>query len=447
MQNILIIGAGRSSIYLIQYLIQQRIENNWRIKIADMSVQLVQEKIGGTDLPNVEAVAISIEDEKERMQLITWADIVISIMPPVFHDVIADDCLRLKKHLFTASYVSKHIQDMKNDIAANNLFFMCEMGLDPGIDHVSALHCIDNIHRENGKILSFKSYCGGLVAPESDNNPWHYKISWNPRNVVLAGKGTALYYKNNKVSLIPYHRIFTQIESLQVPEMGLWEGYANRNSLSYRSLYKLDDVPDFIRGTIRHKGFCESWNALVQLGFTDENCIIENASNLSFKQITAALIGLQNEENVESEVSKILQINVDGKIMQNLRWLGIFSDNLIGKNNVSLADILQLLLEEKWKLSPQDKDMVILQHEFIYLQNNVKKKLISYLVDIGLDSKKTSMAKLVGLPLALSVEAFIQGAFGNISGVHIPSGEAIYPIMMEKLKANGIIFKELISDL
>jgi saccharopine dehydrogenase-like NADP-dependent oxidoreductase len=446
MQNILIIGAGRSSIYLIQYLISKSISKNWQIKIADVNIDAVKDKIGTSDFKNVEAVLLEIENTNERIALITWADVVISLMPPTFHDIIANDCLLHNKHLFTASYVSKYLQEINDKVAERGIFFMCEMGLDPGIDHVSALHCIDKIHTENGKIISFKSYCGGLVAPESDDNPWHYKISWNPRNVVLAGKNTAMYYKKNRINLIPYHRIFKDIAKLNIDGMGEWEGYANRNSLSYRQLYNLNYVPDFIRGTIRHKGFCESWNALVKLGFTDENCILHNCENLTFQEITCALLNVDNNENIELKCAEYLQEKIESNVMKNLRWLGVFSEDKLNKTDVSLADILQLLLEKKWKLSSDDKDMVILQHEFIFKQDKSIKKMISCLVDIGVDSKKTSMAKLVGLPLALCVEAFIDGDFGNITGVQIPTHKNIYPVMMRKLMENGIYFNETITD-
>lgn len=440
MLQILVLGAGRSSIYLIEYLLNKSSEMNAQIVVADMYLEAAVNKVGNNK--NAIAKQINTEDSEQRKSLISEADIVVSLMPPVLHDVIAQDCLELKKHLFTASYVSEAIKNMREEVEKRNLLFFCEMGLDPGIDHMSALKMIDDIQAKGATIVSFKSYCGGLVAPESDDNPWHYKISWNPRNVVLAGKGTAQYYHDNKISLIPYNRIFTDIDYLQIPQLGTWEGYANRNSLPYRNLYHLHNTPNFIRGTIRHTHFCSSWNALVQLGYTDENCTLLDVENKTYNDITASLLTHIEGNSTEEKCCTFLNVKQTDIIFQNLQWLGIFSQNTISKKHVSLADILQQLMEEKWKLNKGDKDMVILHHEVEYMLDNKRYKQTSTLIDKGENEIKTSMAKLVGTPLALMVEAIAKGEIKEYTGVRIPVDANVYNLILPKLDSLGISFVE-----
>ncbi|MBC7438437.1 MAG: saccharopine dehydrogenase NADP-binding domain-containing protein, partial [Flavobacterium sp.] len=280
MRNILIIGAGRSASSLIKYLLDKSDQENLHLTIGDLSLSLAQQKTNNHQ--NATAIALDICDENQRKTEIQKADIVISMLPAHLHIEVAKDCIAFKKHLVTASYISDAMQALDEDAKANNLIFMSEVGLDPGIDHMSAMKIIDEIRAKGGKMILFESFCGGLVAPESDNNLWNYKFTWAPRNVVLAGQGgAAKFIQEGTYKYIPYHKLFRRTEFLEVEGYGKFEGYANRDSLKYRSIYGLEDVLTLYRGTIRRVGFSKAWNMFVQLGMTDDTYLIDNSETIS----------------------------------------------------------------------------------------------------------------------------------------------------------------------
>ena len=285
MRNILIIGAGRSASSLIQYLLNKSTQENLHLTIADISLELAQRKTNNH--PNATAIALDITNESQRHAEIAKADIVISMLPAHLHIEVAKDCIIYKKHMVTASYVSDAMQELDAAAKENGLIFMNEIGLDPGIDHMSAMKVIEEIREKGGKIILFESFCGGLVAPESDNNLWNYKFTWAPRNVVLAGQGgAAKFIQEGKYKYIPYTKLFRRTEFLMVEGYGKFEGYANRDSLKYRSVYGLDDALTLYRGTIRRVGFSKAWNMFVQLGMTDDTYTMENSENMSFYPFT-----------------------------------------------------------------------------------------------------------------------------------------------------------------
>jgi saccharopine dehydrogenase-like NADP-dependent oxidoreductase len=440
MKNLLIIGAGRSSTILINYILEQAKLNNFFVTVCDMDIEAAQKRINGH--PNGRATWLDASKQADRKDLIQRHDVVVSLLPPAMHIEVAQDCIVLGKHMVTASYVSKQIFRLGDDARQRALVFMNELGLDPGIDHMSAMQRINEIKAKGGKITAFYSYTGGLVAPESDNNPWHYKFSWNPRNVVLAGQGTAQFLENNKLKYIPYRRLFRQYTMVKIPGMGEYEVYANRDSLLYKEAYGLQDIKTLFRGTIRHKGFCDAWNALVRIGLTDATFPIVDSDKLTYHDLMEAFLGIsQHTGSVKDRVAKMLEIEPDSDIMKKLEWLGLFSKRRIKVPSSTPSLILENLLLEKWALGEKEKDMVIMQHVFEYEINRRKKKLTSTLVIKGKNSTETAMAKLVGLPLGIFVKLLMQGKIST-TGVNIPIMPEVYEPVMKELEEYGVKFVE-----
>jgi saccharopine dehydrogenase (NADP+, L-glutamate forming) len=445
MTNILIIGAGRSSSACINYVLGQAKEKNWFVTVADADPQLAQARVGGH--PNGRPAWLDVTKVNDRRDLIGRADLVVSLLPAHLHLEVAHDCIKLKKHLITASYVSQELYRLGDEARDRELIFMGEMGLDPGIDHMSAMRQINDIKEQGGKLTAFRSYTGGLVAPESDTNPWHYKFTWNPRNVVLAGQGTAQYLENGKHKYIPYNRLFKEYRVVEVPGMGEFEVYANRDSLLYRDVYGLSDIPNILRGTIRYRGFCDAWHALVKIGLTDGSYPILESEQVSYHELMEGYLSPRNKTgSVRDRVAELLKLSPEDEVMQKLEWLGLFRKKKVGLANATPALILENLLMEKWKLEPQDKDMIIMQHEFEYELDGQKKELVSTLIMKGEHSNDTAMAKLVGLPLGIFVKLVMEGRIES-KGVNIPVIPEIYEPVLDELEQFGVVFKDEVRDL
>ncbi len=438
MNNILIIGAGRSSTALIKYVLARAKENNWFVTVADSKPEFAEEKVGNH--PNGRPAWLDVMKVNDRRELISRADVVVSLLPAYLHMEVAYDCIKLKKHLITASYVSKDMYSLANEFRDRELIFMGEMGLDPGIDHMSAMKHIDEIKAQGGKITAFRSYTGGLVAPESDDNPWHYKITWNPRNVVLAGQGTAQYMENGKFKYIPYNRLFQEYHLVDVPSMGQFEAYANRDSLLYREVYGLSGIPNILRGTFRAPGFCDAWNALVQIGLTDASFPIVDSGNITYHELMEAYTSAKSTGNsVKERIANMLEEEPDSPVMEKLEWLGLFRKKKINLPNATPAMILENLLVDKWKMKAKDKDMIVMHHEFEYEINRKKKQLTSTMVMKGENDVDTAMTKSVGLPLGIFVKLVMQGKITS-SGVHIPVKKEVYEPVLQELEEYGVVF-------
>lgn len=440
MKNIVLFGAGMSATSLIKYLLDHSKEGNWLLKVVDRDLDLVKEKIG--DSSHAEAVSIDINNASAREEVLSSADIVISMLPAFLHIVVAKDCIRLKKDLVTASYVSKELKAMEKDVKDAGLVFMNEIGLDPGIDHMSAMQVIDRIRENGAKLTSFKSFTGGLVAPEFDSNPWRYKFTWNPRNVVLAGQGVSQFKSDEQYKYIPYHKLFTRTEELEVLDYGNFEAYANRDSLSYRSIYGIEGIPTILRGTLRRPGYCRAWNLLVQLGMTDDSYEMENVDQMTYRQFTNSFLFFRQEDTAELKLAYYLGIELHSPEMEKLRWLGLFSNKKIGISKGTPAQILQHLMEEKMSLEEGDRDMCVMQHIFVYEKDGVCTKLKSSMVAKGDDPSHTAMAKTVGLPLAIYVRLFLTNKLSVDPGVHIPVMKEVYEPVLKELESVGIEFIE-----
>ena len=429
--QILVFGAGKSATVLIRYLGGITAKKNWICTVADQDLNTLNSKI--KNYPNLRAAALSIEDEAARQGLIKAADIVISLLPPGLHFLVAKDCVALKKNLLTASYLDTQIKSLEKEINEAGLLFIGEMGLDPGIDHMSAMQIIDYIKANGGHINSFKSHCGGLIAPESDTNPWHYKISWNPRNIVTAGKAGAIYKEQGKSVSKTYAEIFDNCAQLAIPNLGTLAYYPNRDSFSYIPLYELSTAQTFIRTTLRYAEFCLGWNKIVQAQLTNDDEKIDT-NGLSYAQFFE---GHLNKYKVELN---------SPELVKQFQFLGLHDPTLINKGTLTTAQILQEILESKWKLEAGDKDLIVMLHELEYSINHKKYALQSSLVVKGDDELNTAMAKTVGLPLGIAAVLILENKIA-LKGLHIPIIKEIYEPVLAELIKEGIAFEETKTEL
>jgi saccharopine dehydrogenase (NADP+, L-glutamate forming) len=439
MQHILILGAGLSSSTLIKYLLDHSLENEWYVTLGDINEELAMQKIDNH--PNGKGLKFDVKDDSLRGALIEAADIVISMLPVRKHYPVAEDCVKNRKPLVTASYVSEEIRGLDAEARKQGVLLLNEMGVDPGIDHMSAMRIIHRIHNMGGKIEVFESNTGGLVAPTYDNNPWRYKFTWNPRNVVLAGQAGARFLHNGKFKYIPYHKLFQRYEILRILDLGKFEAYPNRDSLTYQEDYRLHDLSTMFRGTIRRVGFCDAWNALVQLGATDDSYEVEFPGEMTYRDFTNSFLAYNIVDPVETKLARYLDIDPNGDIMQKLAWLGLFERRKAGIQDRTPARILQHLLEEKLKLEPADRDMIVMQHQFEYILDGRKERIVSSMAHKGEDMVNTAMSITVGLPMAIATKLILQGKI-KLTGVHIPIHEEIYKPVLEELESYDIRFIE-----
>jgi saccharopine dehydrogenase-like NADP-dependent oxidoreductase len=503
MKQVLLFGAGKSATALIDYLVKNEKPENWQLILVDADAEAAQKKIVSS--ANAKAVSFDINNAKQRAGYIKKADIVISLMPPALHFLIAKDCIQHKKNLLTASYVDEQMKSLKNEIEESGLLFLCEMGLDPGIDHMSAKKMIDEIHATGGKINSFLSHCGGLIAAESDDNPWHYKISWNPRNIVNAGKAGAIYKQDGAIKELEYNELFAEKRYVVIPgnEMLCW--YPNRDSLSYIPLYGLQECDSFIRTTLRHPDFIYGWKNVIDLNLTDDKKIHNTAgkSLMEFfkeymdangfsewleekltaqfeatKTLLAELVNLVELEQKAAEkgideIEEFMVVDDNGNLnevdidelkvnaaatladkmhdasltLKQLFYLGMDDAITIIENEQSTAaDVLQMALEKKLALQHGDKDMVIMLHQIDHQNQGKKYTSTSTLIVKGDNDVHTAMAKTVGLPLGIATKLILNGSI-NLKGLHIPVIKEIYEPVLKELELQGIQFKEQTQDL
>ncbi|EMY3557945.1 saccharopine dehydrogenase NADP-binding domain-containing protein [Flavobacterium psychrophilum] len=441
MRNVLIIGAGRSASSLIKYLLDKSETENLHLTIGDLSLELARRKT--KNHKNATAIALDIFEANQRQTEIQKADIVISMLPAHLHIEVAKDCVLYKKHMVTASYISDAMQELDAAAKENNLVFMNEIGLDPGIDHMSAMKVIDEIRSKGGKMILFESFCGGLVAPESDNNLWNYKFTWAPRNVVLAGQGgAAKFIQEGTYKYIPYHKLFRRTEFLEVEDYGRFEGYANRDSLKYRSIYGLDDALTLYRGTIRKVGYSKAWNMFVQLGMTDDSYIIDDSQTISYREFVNLFLPYHPTDSVEIKLRLSLGIEQDDIMWDKLLELDLFNKNkIVGLKDATPAQILEKILTDSWTLQPQDKDMIVMYHKFGYELNGNQHQIDSKMVCIGDDQTYTAMAKTVGLPVAMATLQILNKKI-TTPGVQLPINSEVYLPILKELEEFGIHFKE-----
>ena len=441
MRNILIVGAGKSTAVLIEYLLKKAPAENLVITIGDVAVENA-EKIAAKN-ERARAISLDIFKKEERENAVRDADIVISMLPARFHIEVARDCLKFGKNLVTASYVSEEMAALNDEVKAKNLVFMNEIGVDPGLDHMSAMRVIDRIRDNGGKILLFESFCGGLVAPESDTNLWNYKFTWNPRNVVVAGQGgVAKFLQEGTFKYIPYHRLFRRTEFFEIPDYGKFEVYANRNSLKYKNIYQLNDVLTIYRGTVRRVGFSKAWNMFVQLGVTDDSYTMENSAEMSYRDFVNSFLPYSPTDSVELKFRYSLKIDQDDIMWEKLLELDLFSaEKKVCLQNATPAEILQKILTEKWTLAENDKDLIVMHHKFGFEVDGRKQQINATMIKVGQDQTHTAMATTVGLPVGIATLKILNGII-QTPGVQIPTQKEVYTPILEELENYGIHFQE-----
>ncbi|QWX83246.1 saccharopine dehydrogenase NADP-binding domain-containing protein [Cellulophaga sp. HaHaR_3_176] len=441
LRNILVIGAGKSTSYLLDYFLEKSESENLKIIIADLNPNHISQKF--KDHAHFEIKMLDILDREARQQTIKEVDIVVSMLPAFLHIKVAKDCILFEKHLVTASYVSDEIKLLNDKAKDKGLVFMNEIGLDPGVDHMSALQFIDKIKEDGGKMLLFESFTGGLVAPECDTNLWNYKFTWNPRNVVLAGQGgTAKFVQEGTDKYIPYHKLFRRTEFVDVDDFGKFEVYANRDSLKYREAYGLEDVLTLYRGTMRRVGFSKAWDMFVQLGVTDDTYTIENSEGMSYRAFINLFLPYSPTNTVELKLRHYLNIDQDDIMWEKLKELNLFdTTKIITLKNATPAQILQEILEEDWTLADTDKDMIVMYHKFGYEINGEKKQIDASMVVVGENRSHTAMSKTVGLPVAIATLLILNKKI-TTPGVQIPIQKEVYKPILKELETYGIIFKE-----
>jgi saccharopine dehydrogenase-like NADP-dependent oxidoreductase len=441
MRKILVIGSGKSSSYLIKYFLDKAKSENLKITIGDINTDNANTLIGNSAHAN--AISLDVFDEQSRTEAIKNADIVVSMLPARFHIEVAKDCIKFGKNMVTASYVSKEMQALNDDAKSKGLIFMNEIGVDPGLDHMSAMEVINRIRDKGGKIILFESFTGGLVAPEDDTNLWNYKFTWNPRNVVVAGQGgAAKFLQEGTYKYIPYHRLFRRTEFLEIENYDRFEGYANRDSLKYQHTYGLDNAKTLYRGTMRRVGFSRAWQMFIVLGMTDDSYTIDDSENMSYRDFINAFLPYSPTDSVELKFRHQLKIDQDDIVWEKLEELDVFNDSkMVGLKKATPAQILQKILMDSWTLGKDDKDMIVMYHKFGYEIDGEKRQIDATMVSIGEDQTYTAMAKTVGLPVAIATLLILNKQI-TTPGVQIPICKEVYEPILKELKEFGIVFHE-----
>jgi len=441
MKTILVIGAGRSSSSMIRYFLDNAEKENWYIRVGDMNLEMARDKVG--EHSRAEAFRFDALNQQLRRAELQKVDFVVSMLPARFHVEVVKDCIDMKINVITPSYVSEEMKELDEVAKAAGIIIMNEIGVDPGIDHMSAKKVLDEIADKNGVIEYFESFTGGLVAPESDDNPWNYKFTWNPRNVVLAGQGSAAkFIQQGQYKYIPYNKLFRRTEIIEVEGHGKFEGYANRDSLKYRSIYGLEDIPTIYRGTFRKVGFCRAWNVFVSLGATDDSYTLEGSKNMTKRDFINSFLAYNPHDSVELKLRHYMKIDHDDYIWDRLVWLGIFENEPLNlEKDMTPAQILQKILEEKWSLKPDDKDMIVMWHKFGFKINGQLNEINSSMVCIGEDQTYTAMSETVGLPVAICTKMILNGTI-QLKGVQLPIHKEIYEPVLKELEEYNVVFTE-----
>ena len=439
MHKILVIGAGKSAGVLIPYLNEQAQELGWSVRVVDQDLDHVRGQVAG--LSCVEAGELDVEDSKARDAEVKAVDLVVSMVPAHMHLPIATACVRSKTHFVSASYVAPEMRALDEQAHRAGVTLLNEVGVDPGIDHMSAMEKLDRLRDGGAKIVAFETFTGGLLTDAADDNPWHYKFTWNPRNVVLAGQGGVRFKHNGRPKYIPYHRLFRRYETVTIPEYGSFEGYPNRDSLKYRDHYGLWDVDTIYRATLRRPGFCNAWDCLVQLGLTDDSFEMEDLEKTTYREWVNAFLWYDESMSVELKVRAYLKLDLNSKEFDALEWLGLFEDRSIGLARATPAQVLQKLLEKKWKFQPHDRDLIAMLHKTTYELEGKLWLEQSSMVALGEDKSQTAMAKTVGLCAGIGAKLVLQGVI-NRRGVLIPTLPHVYEPILGELREHGIFFRD-----
>ncbi len=440
MKNVLIVGLGRSATSLLQYLYDRADSEQWQIIVCEQNQHVLDQR--KRDFPNIKVVDLDIFEEKSLRDNLQDFNLVISMLPAHLHLQLAKACADLGKHMITASYVNEDVRALHNDFESNGALLLMEMGLDPGIDHMSAMKVLDQLRDEGCELTAFETFTGGLLADDDEkDNPWHYKFTWNPRNVVMAGTGSVKFIQEGRYKYIPYQRLFSRTEVIHIPGHGYFEGYANRDSLKYLDLYNLRNIRTLYRGTLRRPGFCKAWNVFVQLGATDDSYQMERVGEMTHRQFVNSFLSYNPHDSVELKLAHYINIGLESEEMYRLRWLGIFDETPVGLEKGTPAQILEHILKKKWTLDEKDLDMIVMWHKFDFLVNGRPKQIQSHMVAVGEDPVNTAMSRTVGLPMAIAARLILTDQL-SLTGVQIPTRKEIYDPVLEELSSLGFEFAE-----
>ncbi len=440
MKNVLIVGLGRSATSLLQYLYDRADSERWQITVCEQNERVLEQR--KKDFPDIKIVDLDIFDENSLRDNLQNFDLVISMLPAHLHLQLAKVCANLGRHMITASYVNEDVRALHNEFESNGALLLMEMGLDPGIDHMSAMKVLDQLRDEGCELTAFETFTGGLLADDDEkDNPWHYKFTWNPRNVVMAGTGSVKFIQEGRYKYIPYQRLFSRTEVIHIPGHGYFEGYANRDSLKYLDLYNLRNIRTLYRGTLRRPGFCKAWNVFVQLGATDDSYQMERVGEMTHRQFINSFLSYNPHDSVELKLAHYINIGLESEEMYRLRWLGIFDETPVGLEEGTPAQILEHILKKKWTLDEKDLDMIVMWHKFDFLVDGRPKQIQSHMVAVGEDPVNTAMSRTVGLPMAIAARLILTDQL-SLTGVQIPTRKEIYEPVLEELSSLGFEFAE-----
>jgi len=442
MKKVLLIGAGLSTQKLVPYLLQLVNTHHILLRVVDKELSIAQRAV--ETMPSGCTVgALDITDENALFNEMESVDITISMVPAHMHMLVAKTCLRCNSHLITASYLTKDMESLQHETLDKGLVFLNECGLDPGIDHMSAMQLIEEIRSKGGRIKLFESFTGGLLSPDSEGkNPWRYKFTWNPRNVVLAGQGGAVkFLQEGKYKYIPPHMVFRRTEFMNVEGYGRFEGLANRDSLKYKEAYGLTQIETLYRGTLRRPGYARAWDCFVRLGMTDDTYVIKGLKDMSFRDFTNLFLAYNPSDSVELKLKYYLSIPQDSEIFAKLEWAGIFSDQKFDFDEATPAKCLEFILRKVWTMSPEDKDLIVMYHKIGWEQGKDRFMLESSMGVEGENAQNTAMAGTVGLPLGIATKIVLEGKAP--AGVQRPMTKEWYrPILSELAEKYGVRFTE-----
>jgi saccharopine dehydrogenase (NADP+, L-glutamate forming) len=435
-KKILVFGAGLVARPLVTYFLER---SAYLVVVADVDLSRARKLVSGH--PRAEAKRIAADDAAAVGAEIRGADLVVSLLPSPLHPAIAAIAVESGRSFVTASYVSPAMRDLDRRAREKGIVLLNELGLDPGIDHMEAMRIIHGIHEDGGRIPSFVSYCGGLPAPEANTNPFGYKFSWSPRGVLLASKSPAKFIKDGKTVVIPAEKLFESPETVRIPNLGVFEGYPNRDSVSYQETYGIPEARTVLRGTLRYPGWCRTLKAIGDLGFLDERAVRE-WSGRTFRDFTARVVQAPPGADVRAFVAGRLGLEASSDVMGRLEWLGLFADDPLPAATGSALDILAARMIERLQYEEGERDMVVLQHEFL-AENPDRgiERITSTLVDFGVPGGDSSMSRTVGLPAAIGARLVLEGRISE-TGVRVPVTPDIYNPILDELSGLGIRFEE-----
>jgi len=438
MKKVLILGAGLVTRPHVEYLLNVP---DFHVTVASRTVSKAQALIG--DRANGTAVSLDVSDEAKLRDLIAQSDLAVSMLPYAHHPLVARHCIAHKKHMVTTSYVSDAMQKMDGDARQAGVLILNEIGVDPGIDHMSAMQVIHRVQNDGGQIVSFKSNTGGLPAPEASTNPLGYKFSWSPRGVLMAGKNDARWRENGQEVNVPGEELFDHYWLLPIEGLGDLECYPNRNSLPYLDIYSIPDASTMFRGTLRYPGWCQTIRKLVVANWLDEKTI--DLAGLTFGKLTAKLLGTPGK-NVRQEAMERLGLKEGSPALRNIEWLGLLADAPLPLAQGSPLDVLVAHMLSKMQYAEGERDMLVMQHEFIAQYPKRRTRITATMIDYGIPHGDTSMSRTVGLPAAIAVRMILQGQI-TLTGVHRPVMPEVYEPVMAELQELGIGFDEKIEPM